>query len=208
MTKIRSLCELSDEKVVLLAQNGDRKALDHIVARYRNLVYTKAKPYFLIGADKDDIIQEGMIGLYKAVRDFKHQKANFKAFAGICVSRQIISAVKSATRQKHMPLNSYISLNKNVYDSEEDATLLDIISEQYPQDPESILINRENLDGIEYKISQALSKFELEVLMYYLDGRSYQEISVFVHKDVKSVDNAVQRIKKKIEVILQSRDSI
>lgn len=107
-----------------------------------------------------------------------------------------------------MPLNSYISLNKNVYDSEEDATLLDIISEQYPQDPESILINRESLDGIEYKISQALSKFELEVLMYYLDGRSYQEISAYVHRDVKSVDNAVQRMKKKIEVILQSRDSI
>ncbi len=208
MTKVHSLCGFSDEKVVLLAQKGDSRALDHIIARYRNLVYTKAKPYFLIGADKDDIIQEGMIGLYKAVKDFKNQKATFKAFAGICVSRQIISAVKSATRQKHMPLNSYISLNKNVYDSEEDATLLDIISEQYPQDPESILINRESLDGIEYKISQALSKFELEVLMYYLDGRSYQEISAYVHRDVKSVDNAVQRMKKKIEVILQSRDSI
>ncbi len=208
MASVRSLCELPDEKVVLLAQAGDKKALEHIIARYRNLVYAKAKPYFLIGADRDDIIQEGMIGLYKAVRNFKNQKATFKAFAGLCVSRQIISAVKSATRQKHVPLNSYISLNKNVYDSEEDATLLDIISEQYPQDPESILINRENLDGIEYKISQALSKFELEVLMLYLDGCSYQEISASVQRDIKSVDNALQRIKKKIEVILRRKDSI
>lgn len=208
MAHIRSLCELPDEKIVLLAQNGDRRALDHIIARYRNLVHTRAKPYFLIGADRDDIIQEGMIGLYKAVRDFKNQKSTFKAFAGVCISRQIISAVKSATRQKHMPLNSYISLNKNVYDSEDDATLLDIISEQYPQDPESIVINRENLDGIEYKISQALSKFELEVLVHYLNDRSYQEISACVNKDVKSVDNAIQRIKRKIEVILQGRDSI
>lgn len=208
MAKVRSLYELSDEQVVQLAQSGDKRALEHIIARYRNFVYAKANPYFLIGADREDVVQEGMIGLYKAVKGFQNQKSSFKAFAGLCVSRQIISAVKSATRQKHMPLNSYISLNKNVYDAEEDATLLDIISEQYPQDPESILINRENLDGIEYKISQALSKLELEVLMQYLDGSAYQEIADALHRDVKSVDNAVQRIKKKIELILKSGDSI
>lgn len=202
----RSLCELSDEEVVALAQRGDEKALEHIIARYRNFVHMRAQPYFLIGADKDDIIQEGMIGLYKAVKGYKHQKASFKAFAGVCVSRQIISAVKSATRQKHIPLNSYISLDKNVFDSEEDATLLDLLSDQSPQDPESILIDREHLDGIEYKINKTLSKLELEVLMYYLDGRTYQEIADLVRKDPKSVDNAIQRIKKKIEVILNGRD--
>ena len=208
MAKIRSLYELSDEQVVQLAQAGDKRALEHIIARYRNLVYAKANPYFLIGADRDDLLQEGMIGLYKAVQGFQNQRASFQAFAGVCVSRQIISAVKSATRQKHMPLNSYISLNKNVYESEEDATLLDIISEQYPQDPESILINRENLDGIEYKINQALSKLELEVLMQHLDGRSYREIADSLQRDVKSVDNALQRIKKKIELILKRKDSV
>ena len=202
----RSLCELSDEEVVALAQQDDKKALEHIIARYRNFVYMRAKPYFLIGADKDDIIQEGMIGLYKAVKSYKHQKATFKAFAGVCVSRQIISAVKSATRQKHIPLNSYVSLDKNVFDSEEDATLLDLISDRNPQNPESILIDREHLDGIEYKINKTLSKLELEVLMYYLDGRSYQEIAGLIGKDPKAVDNAIQRIKKKIEVILKGRD--
>lgn len=202
----QSLCELSDEAVVALAQQGDEKALEHIIARYRNVVHMRAQPYFLIGADKDDIIQEGMIGLYKAVKSYQHQKALFKAFAGVCISRQIISAVKSATRQKHIPLNSYISLDKNVFDSEEDATLLDLLAEQAPKDPEAILIGREHLDGIEYKINKTLSKLELEVLVYYLDGRSYQEIAGLVQRDPKSVDNAIQRIKKKIEVILNGRD--
>ncbi len=196
------LYELSDEEVVLLAQKGDNRALEHIILRYRNFVYAKAQKFFLIGSEQDDLVQEGMIGLYEAVKSFKNEKASFKSFAGICIRRQMISAVKSATRNKHKPLNSYISLDKSVYDSEGDTLFIDSIQDKCPQNPEAIFIDKESLDGIENKINSTLSKLELEVLMYYLDGYSYQQIAEKIQKDKKAVDNAICRIKKKIENVL------
>lgn len=194
---------LSDEELVALAQTGDKIALEAILSRYKNLVYAKAKPYFLAGADEDDIIQEGFIGLYKAVKDFDGDKLPFfKVFAGVCVSRRIITAVKAATRQKHIPLNSYVSLDNNSYESGSEAKFPELVANKELQDPETILIDRENIDGIEYKINKALSKLELEVLVYYLRDMSYQEIAKVLGKDIKSVDNAVQRIRKKLENIL------
>lgn len=194
---------LSDEELVALAQAGDNIALEAILSRYKNLVYAKAKPYFLAGADEDDIIQEGFIGLYKAVKDFDGDKLPFfKVFAGVCVSRRIITAVKAATRQKHIPLNSYVSLDNNSYESGSEAKFPELVANKELQDPETILIDRENIDGIEYKINKALSKLELEVLVYYLRDMSYQEIAKVLGKDIKSVDNAVQRIRKKLENIL------
>ncbi|MGN0148690.1 MAG: RNA polymerase sporulation sigma factor SigH [Clostridia bacterium] len=194
---------LSDEELVALAQAGDKIALEAILSRYKNLVYAKAKPYFLAGADEDDIIQEGFIGLYKAVKDFDGDKLPFfKVFAGVCVSRRIITAVKAATRQKHIPLNSYVSLDNNSYESGSEAKFPELVANKELQDPETILIDRENIDGIEYKINKALSKLELEVLVYYLRDMSYQEIAKVLGKDIKSVDNAVQRIRKKLENIL------
>lgn len=196
------LCELSDEEVVLLAQSGDNEALEHIIIRYRNFVYSKAKKFFLIGSEQDDLIQEGMIGLYEAVKSFKNEKASFKSFAGICIRRQLISAVKSATRNKHKPLNSYISLDKNVYERDADAAFIESFLDKSPQNPEAIIIDKEDLSGIENKINNTLSKLELNVLIYYLDGYSYQQIAEKIDKDVKAVDNAIQRIKKKIESII------
>lgn len=201
--KNKNLENLSDEELVALAQAGDNIALEAILSRYKNLVYAKAKPYFLAGADEDDIIQEGFIGLYKAVKDFDGDKLPFfKVFAGVCVSRRIITAVKAATRQKHIPLNSYVSLDNSSYETGSEAKLPELVANKELQDPETILIDRENIDGIEYKINKALSKLELEVLVYYLRDMSYQEIAKVLGKDIKSVDNAVQRIRKKLENIL------
>lgn len=204
----KSLEKMPDEQLVKIAQAGDKEALETILSRYKNLVYSKAKPYFLAGADDEDIIQEGFIGLYKAVTDFDGEHFPFfKVFAGVCVTRHIITAVKAASRKKHLPLNSYVSLDKNTYDAESDVTLLDVIAFDELQDPEAILIDRENVDGMEYKINKALSKLELEVLVCYLEGMSYNEIAKKVGKDTKAVDNAVQRIKKKLESALKNEQN-
>jgi RNA polymerase sporulation-specific sigma factor len=191
---------MRDETVVTLAHDYDVNALEYILNKYRNFVRAKARSYFLIGADHDDIIQEGMIGLYKAVRDFKPDKQNsFRAFAELCITRQIITAIKSATRQKHLPLNSYVSLNRPVYDEESERTMIDVISENKGLNPEEIIIDREELNIIEQKISKILSKLELKVLNAYVDGKSYTEIALELGRDVKSIDNALQRIKAKME---------
>ena len=152
-------------EIVLKANKGDTIALEYIITKYKNFVKAKAKSYFLVGADKEDIIQEGMIGLYKAIRDFDGSKTNsFKCFAEICITRQIITAIKTATRQKHIPLNSYVSLNKPIYDEESDRTLLDIIATSIITDPEELIISKEELKNIESKMNEILSKLELEVL--------------------------------------------
>ena len=196
-SKEKSYCKLSDEEVVSLAQGGDEFALDHIIARYRNYVYSRANAYFLVGAEKDDIMQEGMIGLYKAVREFKPSSGvSFKNFAGLCVSRQILTAIKAATRKKHIPLNSYVSLD-SAGEGSEPVEELDVMRDEH-QDPEKIIIGQENLNVMEYKINKALSKLELQVFMYYTDGMSYDEIAALVGKPRKSIDNALQRIKKKL----------
>lgn len=194
----------TDEELVNLAQKGDKRALEAIILRYKNLVYSKSKAFFLIGADDDDIIQEGLIGLYNAVKKFDAGKFPFfKVFAGICIKRRIITAVKEATRKKHSPLNSYVSLDNNNFDDESDTTLLDVLAFDELQDPEAILIDRENMDGMEYEINKTLSEMELAVLFEYLEGRSYQEIAEILGKDAKAVDNAIQRIKKKLKYLLE-----
>lgn len=196
----------TDEEIVIEARSGNDRALEYLLSKYQNFVKSKAKSYFLIGADKEDIYQEGMIGLFKAIRDFKDDKlASFKVFAELCITRQIITAVKTATRQKHIPLNTYISLNKPIYDEESDRTLLDIISGIKVSDPEELVIGKEELASIENQIGEVLSDLEMEVLMSYLDGKSYQEIACDLDRHAKSIDNALQRVKRKLEKCLEKR---
>jgi RNA polymerase sporulation-specific sigma factor len=195
---------MTDEQVVRLAQQADGTALEYLLNKYKNFVRSKARSYFLIGADHDDIVQEGMIGLYKAIRDFREEKlSSFRAFAELCITRQIITAIKTATRQKHIPLNSYVSLNKPIYDEESDRTLLDVITEGWESNPEEMLISREDVSLIEGRIGKMLSGLEKQVLLRYLEGKSYQEISVEMHRHVKSIDNALQRVKRKLQHIRQ-----
>ncbi len=189
-----------DEELIMEAKAGDDKALEYLINKYKKFVRAKARTYFLIGADREDIIQEGMIGLYKAIRDFRGDKlSSFRAFAELCITRQIITAIKTATRQKHIPLNSYISLNKPVFDEESDRTLMDMINEENVSDPEEMMISREEFAGIELKMNEILSNLEWEVLSKYLQGRSYQEIAKELNRHVKSIDNALQRVKRKLE---------
>lgn len=195
---------LVDDEIIRDAKAGDEKALEFLISKYKGFVRAKARSYFLIGADREDIIQEGMIGLYKAIRDFRGDKlSSFRAFAELCITRQIITAIKTATRQKHIPLNSYVSLNKPIFDEESDRTLLDVISEESVSDPETMMINREEFAGIEVKMGEILSNLEWEVLSKYLQGRSYQEISVELGRHVKSIDNALQRVKRKLEKYME-----
>ncbi len=196
--------EMLDEQIVEDARKGDVTALEYIINKYKNFVRAKARTYFLIGADREDIVQEGMIGLYKAIRDFREDKlSSFRAFAELCITRQIITAIKTATRQKHIPLNSYVSLNRPIFDEESDRTLLDVISEEKNYDPEEMIINREEFTGIETKMEEILSQLEWEVLSSYLEGKSYQEIAVDLDRHVKSIDNALQRVKRKLEKYLE-----
>ncbi len=198
---------LTDEEVILeIKDSCNSIALDYLINKYRNFVRAKARSYFLIGADREDIIQEGMIGLYKAIRDFRNDKlSSFRAFAELCVTRQIITAIKTATRQKHIPLNSYISLNKPIYDEDSDRTLLDVLSGAKVSDPEELVISREEFVDIEAKMEEILSDLEWKVLMSYLDGKSYQEIAVDLNRHVKSIDNALQRVKRKLERYMDNR---
>ena len=195
-----------DEQIVDLARDGQLAAQESLIHKYKNFVRAKARSYFLIGADREDIIQEGMIGLYKAIRDFRgDKKASFRAFAELCITRQIITAIKTATRQKHIPLNSYVSLNKPIYDEDSDRTLMDIIAGGKITDPEELMISREEFEDIENKMGEILSSLEWKVLMYYLEGKSYQEIAQDLDRHVKSIDNALQRVKRKLEKYLESR---
>jgi len=198
--------ERADEDLVESVRAGDNEALEYLIHKYRNFVRAKARSYFLIGADREDIVQEGMIGLYKSIRDFREDKlTSFKAFAELCITRQIITAIKTATRQKHIPLNSYVSLDKPIYDEDSDRTLLDVLCGARVTDPEELVINQEEFDDIEIKMSELLSDLERKVLMLYLDGRSYQEIAVDLDRHVKSIDNALQRVKRKLEKYLTDR---
>ena len=197
---------MTDEEIVALAQAGDGAALEFLLNKYKNFVRTKARSYFLIGADHEDIVQEGMIGLYKAIRDFKEEKlSSFRAFAELCITRQIITAIKTATRQKHIPLNSYVSLNKPIYDDESDRTLLDVITEGWVSNPEDMLINQEDIGAIEGRIGEMLSSLEKQALARYLEGKSYQEISDEMGRHVKSIDNALQRVKRKLQKYLDEK---
>ena len=204
MLNLNVLC---DNDIVQLAKSDNSLALEFLIYKYKNFVRSKARSYFLIGADRDDIIQEGMIGLFKAIKDYDKDKlTSFKSFAEICITRQIITAIKSATRQKHMPLNSYVSLNKPVYEEESDRTLMDIISGNKIMDPMDLIIGREDLNIMESKMGELLSDLEMEVLMCYIEDRSYEEIARVLERDVKSIDNALQRVKRKLERYLSIKE--
>jgi RNA polymerase sporulation-specific sigma factor len=201
------LLTLDDDDILELVHQGDDQALDYLIHKYKNFVRAKARTYFLIGADKEDIIQEGMIGLYKAIRDYNEDKlTSFKAFAELCITRQIITAIKTATRQKHIPLNSYVSLDKPIYDEESDRTLLDVIAGSTEIDPQELLVNQEKFGDMEIKLSELLSEFERGVLRLYLEGRTYQEISAELKRHVKSIDNALQRVKRKLEQLMEANE--
>ena len=195
--------QFTDEELLVRLRDGEEAIMDYLIGKYKGLVRKRTKSLYLLGADYDDLLQEGMIGLYKAIRDYKQEKlSSFRAFAELCITRQIITAIKTATRQKHIPLNSYISLNKPLYDEESDRTLLDVIMEGKASNPEEIIINREDLVTIHEKINDVLSGLEQDVLIAYLDGKSYQEIADALGRHVKSIDNALQRVKHKLEKYL------
>ncbi|WP_425509542.1 RNA polymerase sporulation sigma factor SigH [Virgibacillus ihumii] len=203
----QSLQMLGDDEVIQLIHQGNSQALDFLITKYLSFVRAKSRTYFIIGADQEDIVQEGMIGLYKAIRDYDGDKlSSFRAFAELCVTRQIITAIKTATRQKHIPLNSYVSLDKPIFDEESDRTLLDVIAGSKSIDPQDLLVNRENMGHMEGKLSELLSELEKKVLHLYLDGRTYQEISVELKRHEKSIDNALQRVKRKLEQLIEANE--
>ena len=209
MTKEQIYKSAKDEELVLMAQNGDDTAQEYLLDKYKSLVRAKSRAYFLIGADSEDIIQEGMIGLYKAIRDFNEEKnAAFRGFAELCVNRQMITAIKAATRQKHQPLNSYVSLNKPVYEEDSEQTYMDLLQSGSGAllNPEALLIGQENKTFLEDQMTKNLSSFETRVLVLYLQGRSYFEIAHALQKPEKSIDNALQRVKKKLEKFLEEKN--
>jgi RNA polymerase sporulation-specific sigma factor len=197
----------SDEDLVALYQGGHHPAVEALLLRYRSFARLKARSYFLAGADKDDIVQEGMIGLYKAIRDFSPEhETSFRAFAELCITRQIITAVKTATRQKHIPLNSYVSLTKPVSGEEDsDYLLQDVLESIHSPDPADVVISHDELRSMKLAFAEILSDFEAEVLHMYVEGKSYQEIGAHLSRHVKSIDNAIQRIKRKVELHLRDR---
>jgi len=198
---IQAFASLADVELIDLARAGSLAAPEVLLERYKQLVRLKAGHYFLIGADREDIIQEGMIGLYKAIRDFRGDRhASFRAFAELCITRQIITAVKTATRQKHVPLNTYISLSKPMLpDEDQERVLQDIVLGPGAADPVDLVIGLEELQALKDVVATILSRLESEVLRLHMEGKSYQEIALTLECDVKSVDNALQRVKRKIE---------
>ncbi len=195
---------MSDEEILSYVHSGCKLGMEHLIERYKPLVRAKARSYFLVGADREDIVQEGMIGLFKAVRDYRYdKKIPFRVFAEMCITRQIITAVKTATRQKHIPLNSYVSLNRKVFDENSDKSLMELVQEISVADPEELFINKEEYSFFESMVIGILSPFEREVLKKYLAGINYHDIAKQLNKPVKSVDNALQRLKKKIEKSIQ-----
>ena len=192
--------EMTDEQIVLEVQKGDKQALSYLMNKYKELVNIKVSKYFMVGAERDDIVQEGLIGLFKAIKMFKKDKNNsFKSFANMCIERQLITAIKSSTRQKHMPLNSYLSLNASAYDNEEEngMELINMLDNKMVEDPLETVMKKEYYEQIETSIEKSLSTFEKQVLDGYVKGYSYVTIAKQLDSPVKSVDNAIQRIRKK-----------
>ena len=200
--------DISDEDLVERYQHGDDRAIEILLARYRDFPRAKARSYFLVGADRDDIIQEGLIGLYKAIRDYQRgNNASFRTFADVCITRQILTAVKTATRHKHGPLNSGISLATPMSVSDDpDRILADVLEAPGTSDPAELVVSLEGVTSIRVAFIGSLSRLEAEVLSLYLSGNSYQEIAEILSRHVKAIDNALQRIKKKLELHLRSRD--
>ena len=190
--------QLTAEQVISQIKQGDETALTYLINKYKELVNIKVGKYFMIGAEKEDIMQEGMIGLYKAIKNFENDKENsFKTFANLCIERQLITAIKTSNRQKHMPLNSYLSLNNSAYDEDDDTNLIDIFDAHTIEDPLETITKKEYYENVENAIDKALSSFEKQVLQRYLQGESYVSIAEKLDAPVKSIDNAIQRIRKK-----------
>lgn len=196
-----------DEELIAALRAGDIQIIDYLMEKYKNLVRKKAKAMYLLGGDNDDLIQEGMIGLFKAIRDYQKEKeTSFFAFAELCITRQMYSAVQASRRKKHIPLNSYISLNESSYEEEEGMTFGEVLESIAVVSPEEEFIDRESVQDIEEKIEKNLSRFEQEVLNLYLAGLSYHQIATLLNKPVKSTDNALQRAKNKLSVILEKKE--
>ena len=199
--------KVTDKELIRRLRAGDASVTDYIMDKYKNLVRKEAKAMYLLGGDNDDLIQEGMIGLFKAIRDYDvEQETSFATFAKLCIARQINTAVKLSNRQKHIPLNSYVSLNKPVFDEESERTLGEVVVTEKDGNPEDLFINQENLMDIESTMNKILSPLEQEVVGLYLEGKSYQEIAEQLNRHVKSVDNALQRVKRKLEQYLDKRE--
>ena len=199
--------ELEDLQLVMRARNGDGKALDELIRRYQGFVRLKASSYFLAGGDAEDLIQEGLIGLYKAVRDFSPEKSSFRSFAELCVTRQIITAIKTATRFKHAPLNTYVSFSHTPagQESEADCTLGDALPGPSVDDPSVCVISTEELQSLVFTLGTGLSKLEADALKLYLEGESYETMAERLGCDTKTIDNALQRVKRKVLAHQQSR---
>ena len=203
--------ELSDEEIIAKIKDGDEKALTYLIEKYKELVNMKVGKYFLIGAEREDIVQEGMIGLYKAIKNFNEEKQNsFKSFANICIERQLITAIKTSNRQKHMPLNSYLSLNNAAYDKNEENSveLIDTFDGKNVEDPLETIMKKEYYENVQTEIEKNLSKFEKQVLDRFIKGESYNVIAKKLDTQVKSVDNAIQRIRKKAIKNMFTEDKI
>ena len=196
---IKNFDELKDEEIVKLAKCGEEDALDYIINKYKDTVNMKVGKYFMIGAEREDIVQEGLIGLYKAVKSFntENENSSFKTFANICIERQLITAIKTSNRQKHMPLNSYLSLNMSAYEDDEADTVIDVLDSNTTEDPLDTITKKEYYFAVEEAIDKSLSDFEKKVLNRFAQGESYIQIAEKLNTPVKSVDNAIQRIRKK-----------
>mgnify|MGYP004592624293 FL=1 len=203
---------MSDEELLEAIKQDDKEALDFLICKYQDLVNSKVNKYFIIGAEKEDIIQEGLIGLYKAIKDYKEDKQNsFKSFANLCIERQLITAIKSSNRQKHMPLNSYLSLNMNAYENEDgtnNSEIMEVLDTKIVEDPLDTITKKEYMSSVENAIDTHLSDFEKRVLGRYIQGDSYVTIAAKLDAPVKSVDNAIQRIRKKTVKNIQTEGNI
>ena len=203
---------MSDDELLELINKKDTDALDFLICKYKDLVNSKVNKYFIIGAEKEDIVQEGLIGLYKAIKDYKPDKQNsFKSFANLCIERQLITAIKSSNRQKHMPLNSYLSLNMTAFENEDgnnDTQIVDVLENTVIEDPLDTITKKEYFSSVENVIDSSLSDFEKKVLNRYVQGESYVKIAERLDAPVKSVDNAIQRIRKKPAKNIQAESNI
>src|SRR5690625_2894491 len=205
----KPLSTLVDEEVLALVHKGDRNAFNYLISKYEGIVRHKARTYFLVGSDREDVIQEGLIGLYKAICDFdKHKMTSFRSFAELCITRQIITSIKSATRLKHTPLNTYISIYKPIHDEHSDRILLDIIDNRFSVEPQKVLINKERRAHIRVRLHKTLTRLEHSVLNIYIQGYSYEEIADKLNRHEKSIDNALQRVKRKVNHLIQKKELI
>ena len=199
---------LQDEELITKIKDGDKNALNYLMEKYKELVNMKVSKYYIVGAEKEDIFQEGMIGLYKAIKSYSEDKnTSFKSFANMCIERQLITAIKTSNRQKHMPLNSYLSLNTSAYDDEDNTELLDVFNNNAVEDPLDTITKKEYYKTVENVIDKSLSNFEKQVLARFMKGESYIDIANKLDAPVKSIDNAIQRIRKKaIKCISEDED--